>query len=48
MTNVLGGKKGGIDGQMSYCRPFEPMIMTFDDVHYYVPLPPVRARVQDH
>ena len=22
--------------------PFEPMIMTFSDVHYYVPLPPVR------
>ena len=21
--------------------PFEPMIMTFKDVHYYVPLPPV-------
>lgn len=23
--------------------PFEPMIMTFRDVHYYVPLPPVSA-----
>ena len=21
--------------------PFEPMIMTFRDIHYYVPLPPV-------
>ena len=33
-------KEANVDSGM--VLPFEPMIMTFKNMHYYVPLPPVR------